>query len=498
MAWDTQRSETRIQEYLKTVPSIEGNITLAQHRALLREDIAKASIQDEFPRGRALLVSGVHLYGVLLDFDDLVVDGDEETESSHARVLRFLNAHFRVWDAIVDDDAAMRVDYHGPRLHAVVTEPIGDEAGQIARAVALAEKLSEAAKRVGDSYEFPSRIRFGIDAGMCLGMSTGRSIERDVLFLGSPANHAAKLAEAEAVDGIFLTDNAQAKLASGSLQKTELGTMELSESFRATARQNFQFSSVEKATATVVEDAGRDPKFNFFRPIPPLYDLKFKDLKPSRSARIESASLFADIHGFTAYIDQAIVDGEQAIRDAVSCIHVLREELNSVLQDDFNGKRVRFIGDCIQGLLAEGRTQDSPSASVKQSCLCASGMRSSFLLSQQILGSIDQLDLAIGIEYGPVPITRIGKQGAESIRCAAGRAVIQSERYQRQIAEGGINIGPVARRWAPANVSESYQDFGKILTYSSAVDLLEMPDSPVAARVHVNRDARPHSEASDR
>lgn len=496
MAWNSQRSEERIHKHLKTVPTIEGDITLAEHRALLREDIAKAKIQDEFPRGRALLVSGVHLYGILLDFDDIVVEDGKETEASHARVLQFLNAHFRVWDAIVNDDDAMRVDYHGPRLHAVVTEPYGDEASQIARAVALAERLTDAAKQVGEAYGFPSRIRFGIDAGMCLGMSTGRSVERDILFLGSPANHAAKLAEAKPIEGTYLTENAQAKLASGSLQKATLGTMELSEGFKATARQNFQFAEIDRAMTTVVEDAGRDPKFSFFRPTPPLSELKFKDLAPSHSARIGSASLFADIHGFTAYIDQAIVNGEAAIRDAVQSIHVLREELNSVLQEDFNGKRVRFIGDCIQGLLAEGRIETSPPASVKQSCLCASGMRSSFLLSQKILGTIDQLDLAIGIEYGPVPITRIGKTGDESIRCAAGSAVIQSERYQRQIEGGGIIIGPIARHWASADVNESYQDLGKILSYSTAVDLLEAPESPVAARVQVNREARPHFKAA--
>ena len=76
---------------------------------------------------------------------------------------------------------------------------------------------------------------------------------------------------------------------------------------------------------------------------------------------------------------------------------------------------MRFIGDCIQGVIAEGARQDDGPGSVRQSVICASGMRSSFSLAQQILGTINKLDLAIGIEYGAVPLTRIGNRGTESV-----------------------------------------------------------------------------------
>jgi class 3 adenylate cyclase len=82
--------------------------------------------------------------------------------------------HYRVWDSIVDGDDGDRVDYHGARLHAVIASPSGDPAAQIARAVALARKLTEAAQKVGQAHGFPSRIRFGIDHGKCLAMTTGR------------------------------------------------------------------------------------------------------------------------------------------------------------------------------------------------------------------------------------------------------------------------------------------------------------------------------------
>ena len=53
------------------------------------------------------------------------------------------------------------------------------------------------------------------------------------------------------------------------------------------------------------------------------------------------ASLFADIDGYTLFVDNAIRQGQEAIKTAVVGIHVIREELNDVLKADCEGKRVR-------------------------------------------------------------------------------------------------------------------------------------------------------------
>lgn len=68
--------------------------------------------------------------------------------------------------------------------------------------------------------------------------------------------------------------------------------------------------------------------------------------------------MFADVDGYSAFIDEAILDGPESIKRAATTIHAIREELNDVLQSDFKGKRARFIGDCIQGMIAEGAKED--------------------------------------------------------------------------------------------------------------------------------------------
>lgn len=490
MAWDASRARKRIKNFIESAPEVEEGISLAAHFRLVTEAAALAKAQGSFPRGRAVLVKGVHVYGQLLDFDNVVADGGRETEASHRDVLRFLNLHYRVWDAVVEDNGADRVDYHGPRLHAIITEPEKNPAEQLKKAIALAAQLADAAKHVCAAYGMPGRIRFGIDYGSCLAMSTGRAYEKDTLFLGSAANHAAKLAASEEREGIFLTPNAQRILDIGdrgvSGDAVQLDKMRVAE-----AVKTYHFSALEQASQRLIEEADNEPIFRFHRSAPPLSNLNFEDLTPAKSVRMGMASLFADIDGFTSYVDHAIAEGSAAIEGVVVALHVLREELNSVLKDDFGGKRVRFIGDCIQGLIAAGDAEDDPVEAVKDAVLCAAGMRSSFDLCQEILSGIDELDLAIGIEFGPVPLTRLGLRGEDSVRCAAGRAVVQSEREQQAIDGGGIRLGSVALGFSGEPVRR-LGNSKRIASFADAADILGDESSPLVKIIREDPSARPY------
>ena len=73
-----------------------------------------------------------------------------------------LDLQYRLWDSIVQGDEADRVDFHGTRMHAIVSEP-SEPTEQIERAVALAVELGNATRRIAAFYDVPMRIRFGID-----------------------------------------------------------------------------------------------------------------------------------------------------------------------------------------------------------------------------------------------------------------------------------------------------------------------------------------------
>jgi hypothetical protein len=54
-----------------------------------------------------------------------------------------------------------------------------------------------------------AKVRIGVDTGLALAVNNGRNGNREPLFLGSPANHAAKLASNWKAEGIFLTNTAR-------------------------------------------------------------------------------------------------------------------------------------------------------------------------------------------------------------------------------------------------------------------------------------------------
>jgi class 3 adenylate cyclase len=485
MSWNQDRAKSRIREHLKTVPEIDRQV------ALDSAVLAKRGMLSRMPLREAFVVEGAHLYGQLLDFEDLVTERGQETEAAHRRLLRFLNMHYRVWDSIVDGDDGDRIDYHGARLHAVIASPVGNPAAQIERAVALARKLTEAARKVGDAHGFPSRIRFGIDHGKCLTMTTGRGAhEKDTLFLGRPANHAAKLVASSSEQGIFLTDTAQKRVAAGAVQKRS-GTMTLDEAYVETAARKYAFDSLDRTASAIASDSS-EPMFRFKRPTLPLSTVKFSELSPGNSIRMGMASIFADIDGFTNFVDQSILGGSEKIREAVKIVHVIREELNSVLKEDFGGKRVRFIGDCIHGCVAEGERADDAAKSVREAVLCASAMRSSFDLCLETVRSDAAIDLAVGIEYGLTPMTRLGHRGDDSVRCAASRATIEAERTQQSIEHGGVRLGAVAAAIADPAVRKHFSA-GRLMSFDSASDLLWTAQAPAVQILRSEPAARSHA-----
>jgi class 3 adenylate cyclase len=492
MAWNEERSRRRIQEHKRTVPEFDDKITLAKYTVLMAED-RKKGLLDSASARRAFVVEGAHLYGRLLDFEKVAADTNgEETEQSHRELLQFLDLYYRLWDEIVEADSSDRVDYHGARMHAVITQPEGNADGQVARAYALAIRLAEASRRIAAAAGFSARIRFGIDQGRCLAMTTGRAPEKDTLFLGSPANHAAKKVAECDEEGIFLVDGLENRSSSLHFTRSATGDIRLSEQAAEQAAETYRFPRLEAASARLMAEATKRRNFHFYRPSPPLSDVKFSDLSPSRTARLRMTSLFADIDGFTAFVDKAVQKGSDSIKAAATAVHVIREELNDVLNQDFGGKRVRFIGDCIQRVIGAGTRIDDDAESIKQTALCASGMQSSFALCQNVLGGLGDIGLAIGIEHGPTPLTRLGQSGDDSVRCAASRAVVVSERTQQSISGRGVKLGPNATAHADAPVKKHFCEAATIISFDAAADLLGSASSPAVVTVREDRSARPY------
>ncbi len=382
-------------------------------------------------------VDGVHLYADILNMDDILGTTETEGVTTHKRTLRFLNQHYRAVSRILNETSAKRIDFHNQRLHALVAKPYnteeGAEASRIHKAIAIAQLVMDVLEETGDAdAKIPSAIvRVGIDSGKSLAVNNGRNGYREPLFLGEPANHAAKFAAGE-VKGIFLTDKARKAIGLAvvtAARDTALTTEEVKAS-QDKARLSVTKDSIVKEWKADLE---KHPigAFEFTRQTPPLRDMDIAALTPGNSKRQDATSLYADIDGFTAYVGEHIDDNPE---DVVRTLHVLRAELERVLTRDFGGRRIRFIGDCIHGLLCEGTAYTTDEEeTISESVLCAGGLRSSFdeALVQLKAAKVEtgSLGLAIGFEFGPMTVTRLGIHG-DRIRCSVSRGVLDAENEQ--------------------------------------------------------------------
>lgn len=524
MAWDRDRALARIQRFKESVP--QGNIVVEDFSRYLNERrVMKASgiVTDEkmailrVPRNRAITTHGAHIYGNLIDFNSVLEDAGRETEASHARALEFLHVHYSACDALIDEFEIQRVDFHGSRLHAVVLTPEGqhNEPERVRKAISFAAAFREMVTRLGvDFPEFETRVRIGIDSGPAVAIDSGKRDEPDPLFIGSPANHAAKLADGED-EGIFISPRVQgvrdqsAPLTFSALAKSvearflheqvDVRGKTLDADTRlAKAYRGFQTAMSQRGSTALASDAA----FHFHYKQPPLKDIVFAEHPPSNAIRMPLASIFADIDGFTAYVDNAILSGDVA--QAVANLHVLRAEMAAVLREDFGGRKVRFIGDCVHGLLAEGNARETnASDTICASVKAAGGIRSSFDLCKAALPGIAELGLAIGIDFGPTPICRIGLRGAASVRSASSRATCVSENEQRRCDGAETALGEKAYAAAPAAVRQIFGTERVIsnMDYNASEMLLGTMVSPYVAtlaaepmRAHAPEPMRAHSK----
>jgi class 3 adenylate cyclase len=424
--WDQKRAADHIDKKLADVEEV-----------VIKDYVRDMSLEN-IKTNEAYKVDAAHIYVDIVNLDGILGTTATEGVTSHKRALRFLNLHYRAVSRILNETDTKRIDFHNQRLHAVATKPYNTEDGaeksRVQHAVAVAQLIIDVLKETGDDDEQvpDAQVRVGIDSGKALAVNNDRNGYREPLFLGEPANHAAKHASNGTAVGIYLT-NAARKV---------IGLPEATDSNKTALTKDEIKVCQDAATLSVTcesivkewrEDLKKNPigVFEFSRQTPPLRDLDISLLTPKNSRRQEAVSVYADIDGFTAYVAKHIDSNPE---DVVRTLHVIRAELERVLTRDFGGRRIRFIGDCIHGLVCEGTAHTTDEeATISNSVLCAGGLRSSFdeALTRLADQDVDAkgLGLAIGFEFGPMTVTRLGIHG-DRVRCSVSRGVLQSEEEQ--------------------------------------------------------------------
>jgi len=506
MSWSQQTALARIEKHRRLFS--EADVSVQDYEAFIIQRRRQADAAAAFglaaepvwriAPGRAVVTHGVHVYANLVDFNAVLTEAGRETEASHERAMQFLHLHYGACDALIAAFDVQRVDFHGGRLHAVVLTPTGEarEAERVEKALAFSAALIEMVNRAGGLYgdEFRTRVRIGIDSGPAVAINGGSRGEPDPLFVGSPANHAAHLADGDE-PGVYVSTRVRrvretlAFRVEEPLRLTdEVVLKALGNSIDVRGSTSSGRGRLDEAYARFTADRDvrmvRPASFVFHYRAPPLRTLDFADHPPSRAVRLPLVSLFADIAGFTRYVDQSIAAGQVA--QAVANLHVLRAEMADVVQKDFNGRKVRFIGDCLHGLIAEGDSRATDERrTIRQAVLAAGGVRSSVDLCTQVLPGLAALEgVAIGLEFGWTPACRIGLSGDASVRCSTSKATCLSETLQSGCSGRETAIGERAFSEADAKVRHLFGSERRVrgLNYAAALAQIEGVSTPTVAR----------------
>jgi class 3 adenylate cyclase len=154
--------------------------------------------------------------------------------------------------------------------------------------------------------------------------------------------------------------------------------------------------------------------------------------------RTEAVTFFADLDGFTRYVQDA--ETEDKVISLIRQFHMIRAEFHSVVGTDFDGLVLQHRGDCILGIL------HLPSGNGKHGSRCqdavdlAIGLQSSMEHAlNEHLTDREGIHVAMGMDVGKVMVSRLGKQG-ERINICFGPEVTEAERLQVISSEKQIRI----------------------------------------------------------
>jgi len=199
-SWNKDRATKRIDSKISGLPL----------KAIEIKEYVRDTDLTNLPGNVAYRVDGVHLYADILNLSHMLHVTDVEGETCHRRTLRFLNLHYRAVYRIIQRVDAIFVDFHNQRLHSVVSKPYDAGADRVHKAVAMGQLIMDVLAQTGEDADHPpAKVRIGIDTGKALAVNNGRRGHREPLFLGVPANHAAKRAGGGKFIGIYLTNEAR-------------------------------------------------------------------------------------------------------------------------------------------------------------------------------------------------------------------------------------------------------------------------------------------------
>jgi class 3 adenylate cyclase len=451
MSWNIDRSRERIKKHLDNL----GEIKIGK---LVREADLDSLLSETCCRE----IFGAHVYASVSNFSTLAAE--ITTESEYRRLVQAVHIYQREVSRLVETAESfdgVRIHFQGSKLHALFYRPIDDTQELAVRAFLIPMVIRDFVRNVFNPA-FPNFGNFvvssGGDIGSAIGTRNGSKGDRELLFLGSPANRAAKIIRGQ---GYLRITNQLFDALPETLQDLcvpvdsgddyRVGPVE-GEELRELVEEHGHTWDSKKSGERVRKDKEEFPLSHIeYSSATEL--IAFDQLSIYNTKKVNAASLFADVSGFTAYIEAA--EDEEGQKEALRVFHIIRKELATVVKCDFAGVRVQFQGDRVQGLFH--LPKDDHAAIAIEAVEAAAGLQSSMeLVIKELLPEASTLRLAIGIDKGVTLASRLGTRGHRD-RICLGNAVEQAADHEESCEGGETGIGVTVYELLPEDVQEAFE-----------------------------------------
>lgn len=400
-------------------------------------------------------IRGAHLYIDVVNLREIQSEtfgqaGEEE------EFLRRMHIYGRELTRITEEDfTSAKVHFQGPKLHAVTYRPIDQDDDIVAQAVTLAAAVAlsvdKAFNILFDGYEF--EIAAGIDLGDAVATKNNVKGDRELLFLGKPANVAAKIVNT----GIRITSRVAEVLPESFIDfLTDKGDDvfegELPGDFVDEQVTEYEWSWSLAQSKERLEEAIEQFPEGCANIADAQGEIEKNKLSLSNSKRVDGVSIFADVDGFTQYVDEAYAVDED-LKEAVRAYHVFRSEMRYCAVEDSGALRIQYQGDRMQALDFLPINDD---AAIAMSAIDVAGALNASVthtLPEVIPNAVRKL--AIGQSMGRTLISRLGEHGQPDVMCL-GPATSEAAEFQLSLEGGETGISGKIRDLLPEEIASEF------------------------------------------
>lgn len=450
MSWDYEKSLERIQKHLDGMGEIEIE-------DLVREADLNTLLSETKCRG----VVGAHVYTYVANFPRMA-SAYADDEAEYKRFLQAVHLYQREVSRIVEDVDkfdGLRIQFQGPKLHALFYRPIKDTKRLAILALLLQLVLKDFTGKVFNPA-FPFNEDFtiagGADVGYSIGTRNGRNGDRELLFLGPCANYAAKIISSAGRLRITtelyeaLPENLQeicTKIDDDVYQVNAITQTRLDELLAEYSITWDREASAERIAEDKRNFPLKDIEYSSANTLIDIDALSIRDNK-----KVMAASIFGDITGFTAYIDGAATDEKK--REALRVLHAIRREMATVVATDHGGIRVQYQGDRVQGLFHMPKDDEERIAAdaVEAAISLQSSMEKTLKLK---LPEAAALRLAVGVDLDTTLVSKLGTR-AHRDRICLGEPVETAAANEENCAGGKIGISKRVYDALPERLSKHF------------------------------------------